>query len=66
MQDARRFAVREAGGGDAPALAALLADAFADSDACWPEASPPDAAGLALRLQTGEAFLLAEPKPLQR
>lgn len=60
MQDARRFAVREAGGDDAPTLAALLADAFAGSDACWPEASPPDAAGLALRLQTGEAFLLAE------
>ena len=55
--DARRFAVREAGGDDAPALAALLADAFARSR--WLEA-PPDAAALALRLQTGEAFLLAE------
>ncbi len=52
--------MRAAGGDDAPAMAALLAEAFAASDACYPEAAPPDAAGLALRLQTGEAFLLAE------
>ena len=55
-----RFAVRAAHSDDAPALAALLADAFAGSNACYPEPSPPAAADLARRMQTGAAFLLAE------
>ncbi len=55
-----RFAVRAADSDDAPELAELLAEAFAGSDACFPEPEPPSAADLAVRMQTGEAFLLAE------
>lgn len=55
-----RFAVRAADSDDAPELAELLAEAFAESDACFPEPEPPSAADLAVRMQTGEAFLLAE------
>lgn len=55
-----RFAIRIADSDDAPALAALLAEAFADANACYPEPSPPSADDLAVRMQTGEAFLLAE------
>ena len=55
-----RFAIRIADADDAPALAALLAEAFADASACYPEPRPPSADDLAVRMQTGEAFLLAE------
>ena len=55
-----RFAIRTADSDDAPELAELLAEAFAESDACYPEPEPPSAADLAVRMQTGEAFLLAE------
>lgn len=55
-----RFAVRTADSDDAPELAELLAEAFAGSDACFPEPEPPSMADLAVRMQTGEAFLLAE------
>ena len=55
-----RFAIRIADSDDAPVLAALLADAFAGSNACYPEASPPSTEDLSVRMQTGEAFLLAE------
>ena len=56
----RRFAIRAADADDAPELAALLARAFARSNACYPEPLPPSAEALALRMQTGDAFLLAE------
>ncbi len=55
-----RFAIRAADSDDAPALAELLAQAFAGTNACYPEPAPPSAADLAVRMQTGEAFLLAE------
>ena len=55
-----RFAVRAADSDDAPELAELLAEAFAGSSACYPEPEPPSEADLAVRMQTGEAFLLAE------
>lgn len=55
-----RFAVRPADSDDAPELAELLAEAFAGSNACYPEPEPPSEADLAVRMQTGEAFLLAE------
>lgn len=55
-----RFAIRAADSDDAPELAGLLARAFAGSDASYPEAEPPAGADLAVRMQTGEAFLLAE------
>ncbi len=55
-----RFAVRPADSDDAPELAELLAEAFAGSNACYPEPDPPSEADLAVRMQTGEAFLLAE------
>ena len=54
------FAIRAADADDAPELAELLAEAFAGSDACYPEPKPPAEADLAVRMQTGEAFLLAE------
>ncbi len=54
------FAVRAADSDDAPELAELLAEAFAGSSACYPEPEPPSEADLAVRMQTGEAFLLAE------
>ena len=55
-----RFAVRAADSDDAPELAELLAEAFAASNACYPEPEAPSEADLAVRMQTGEAFLLAE------
>lgn len=55
-----RFAVRAADSDDAPELADLLAEAFAGSSACYPEPEPPSEPDLAVRMQTGEAFLLAE------
>ncbi|MXW24917.1 MAG: GNAT family N-acetyltransferase [Dehalococcoidia bacterium] len=55
-----RFAIRAADSDDAPELAELLAEAFAESNACFPEPYPPAEAELAVRMQTGEAFLLAE------
>lgn len=55
-----RFAVRAADSDDAPELAELLAEAFAESNACYPEPEAPAEADLAVRMQTGEAFLLAE------
>ena len=55
-----RFAVRAADSDDAPELAELLAEAFAGSSACYPEPEPPSEADLAVRMQTGEAFQLAE------
>ncbi|MXY35827.1 MAG: hypothetical protein F4Y54_03495, partial [Dehalococcoidia bacterium] len=55
-----RFAVRAADSDDAPELAELLAEAFAESNASYPEPEPPSEADLAVRMQTGEAFLLAE------
>ena len=55
-----RFALRPADSDDAPELAELLAEAFAGSNACYPEPDPPSEADLAVRMQTGEAFLLAE------
>ena len=55
-----RFAIRSADRDDAPELAELLAVAFAGSNACYPEPEPPSEADLAVRMQTGEAFLLAE------
>ena len=60
MGGVSRFAVRAADSDDAPELAELLAEAFAGSHACFPEPEPPSAAALAVRMQTGEAFLLAE------
>ena len=55
-----RFAIRVADSDDAPELAELLAEAFDGSNACYPESEPPSADRLAVRMQTGEGFLLAE------
>ena len=55
-----RFAIRVADSDDAPELAELLAAAFDGSNACYPESEPPSADRLAVRMQTGEGFLLAE------
>lgn len=55
-----RFAIRVADSDDAPELAELLARAFDGPNACYPEPEPPSAADLAVRMQTGEAFLVAE------
>ncbi len=55
----RRFAIRGADADDAQELAELLARAFARSNASYPEPTLPSAEALALRMQTGEAFLLA-------
>tara|TARA_Y100000588_G_scaffold316426_1_gene344994 strand:- start:2287 stop:3153 length:867 start_codon:yes stop_codon:yes gene_type:complete len=55
-----RFTIRAADSDDAAMLAGLLAEAFANSIACYPETMPPSEADLALRMQTGEAFVLAE------
>ena len=41
-------------------MAALLARAFAGTGAAYPEPEPPDAGSLSVRMQTGEAFLVAE------
>ncbi len=55
-----RFGIRVADVDDADALGELFVEAFAGSDTCFPEPQPPTAGEIAVRMQTGEAFLLAE------